>query len=85
MAGQMCWLAGLGGDTKILHLREQPHKKWAPYTSFSQYRVPDLQIRGASRGWTTYQALRAAGWTLVPTADAYSPQYSRSETIPRQS
>jgi hypothetical protein len=84
MAGQMCWLAGLGGGTKILHLREQSHQKWTPYTSFPQYRVPDLQIRGASKGWTTYQKLRAAGWTLIATADAYSPSSLELQTTMRQ-
>ncbi|HTL90557.1 MAG TPA: hypothetical protein VL134_14245 [Leptolyngbya sp.] len=71
MAGQMCWLAGLGESAKILHLREQPHQPWKPYTAFAQYQVPDLKIRGASKGWTTYQRLRAAGWTLIATDAAY--------------
>jgi len=71
MAGQMCWLAGLGGGTKTLHLREQLHQPWTPYTAFPQYRVPDLQIRGASKGWTTYQKLRDAGWTLIASDAGY--------------
>jgi hypothetical protein len=71
MAGQMCWLAGLGGGNKILHLRENPGRPWTPYTAFPQYRVPDLQIKGASKGWTTYQRLHRAGWALIPTAEAY--------------
>lgn len=82
MAGQMCWLAGLGGDTKILHLREQPLQTWKPYTAFPQYRVPDLQIRGASKGWTTYQKLRNAGWTLIATVDAYSHTALQTEPEP---
>lgn len=77
MTGQMCWLEGLGGGSKILHLREQPHKPWVPYQAFPQYRVADLQVPGASKGWTTYQKLRQAGWTLVPTAQAYA-----SSTVP---
>ncbi|MER3434481.1 MAG: hypothetical protein C4288_13910 [Leptolyngbya sp. ERB_1_1] len=71
MAGQMCWLARLGEGAKILHLREQPHQPWTPYTAFPQYRVPDLQIRGASKGWTTYQKMRNAGWTLIASDAAY--------------
>lgn len=71
MAGQMCWLAGLGEGAKILHLREQPHQPWTPYTS-SRHRVPDLRVPGASKGWTTYQKLRAAGWLLVATDQAYA-------------
>jgi hypothetical protein len=71
MAGQMCWLAGLGGGTPKLHLREQAHQNWTPYTAFPHYCVPDLQIRGASKGWTTFQKLRSAGWTLIATADAH--------------
>ncbi|NDJ18495.1 hypothetical protein [Myxacorys almedinensis] len=71
MKGQMCWLASFGDVNKILHLRDAPHQPWKPYTS-SVHRVPDLQIKGASKGWTTYQKLYKAGWTLVPTAQAYS-------------
>lgn len=82
MAGQMCWLAGLGGGNKILYLREHPSKPWAPYTSFPQYRVPDLQLKGASKGWTTYQKLREAGWALIPTADAYKLVPTETATTP---
>lgn len=71
MRGQMCWLAGLGGGNKVLHLREHPNRPWLPYTA-SHYQVPDLTVPGASKGWTTYQQLRQAGWTLVPTAQAYA-------------
>ncbi len=80
MAGQMCWLAGLGGDAKILHLREQAHQPWKPYTSFPKYRVPDLQIPGASKGWTTFQKLRDAGWTLIATDAAYLKTPTVAET-----
>lgn len=79
MAGQMCWLAGLGGETKILHLREQPFQPWKPYTAFSKYRVPDLQIPGASKGWTTFQKLRSAGWTLIASDAAYERTESTVE------
>lgn len=71
MAGQMCWIAGLGEGTKVLHLRESPQHPWKPYTAFPQYRVPDLQVRGASRGWTTFQRMHQAGWTMVATTEAY--------------
>lgn len=71
MSGQMCWLAGLGGGNKVLHLREHPNRPWMPYTA-SHHRVADLTVPGASKGWTTYQQLRQAGWTLVPTAQAYT-------------
>lgn len=79
MTGQMCWLAGFGSGNKILHLREHPLKPWMPYTAFPQYRVPDLQVPGASKGWTTYQNLRQAGWTLVATAQAYKKVAAESE------
>jgi hypothetical protein len=81
MAGQMCWLPGSSGDTKTLHLREQGHQGWRPYTTFAQYCVPDLQIRGATKGWTTFQKLRSAGWTLVPTAEAHSLKYRQPEIV----
>jgi hypothetical protein len=71
MSGQMSWLAPLGGnEQKILHLRENPLKPWKPYTAFPQYKVPDSRVPGASKGWTTYQKLMKAGWTLIATAEA---------------
>lgn len=71
MSGQMCWLAALGSsEQKILHLRENPLKPWQPYTAFPQYKVPDLDIPGASKGWTTYQKMMKAGWQLVSSAEA---------------
>lgn len=73
MAGQMCWLTRYGdGQKLILHLREHPHQPWRAYTTYPQYSVPDLQIPNASKGWATYQHLRKAGWTLIPTAQAYT-------------
>ena len=71
MAGQMSWLAPFGGDEqKILHLRESANHPWRPYTSFPQYKVPDLQIPGASKGWTTYQKMMKVGWALIPSDQA---------------
>jgi hypothetical protein len=71
MSGQMSWLAALGGNNqKILHLRENPQSPWRPYTAFAAYRVPDLTVPGASKGWTTYQKMRAAGWELMSTDQA---------------
>lgn len=86
MNGQMCWLAGLGGGNKILHLREHANRPWQPYSAFPHYQVPDLTIPGASKGWTTYQRLRQVGWTLVPTAQAYAiaPTRAASAIAERQ-
>ena len=71
MAGQMCWLPNAGTNReKILHLQTAPHKPWRPYTAFPQYAVPDYLIPGGSKGWATYQKLRQAGWTIVPSARA---------------
>jgi hypothetical protein len=68
MIKQMCWLIanGTNGD-KILHLRTQPNQPWQPYTAFPQYAAPDYEIPGGSKGWATYQKLRAQGWTLEPS------------------
>ncbi len=74
MAGQMCWLAKFGEGRLILHLREESYRPWMPYTA-SPHKVPDLQIPGASKGWTTYQSLKQLGWTLVPTNEAYSAKW----------
>lgn len=82
MAGQMCWLDAFEHANKILHLRESAGQPWKPYTAFGQYRVPDLQIKGASKGWTTYQKMRKAGWTLVATADAYEVTAPTPESVP---
>ena len=68
MAGQMCWLPGLGHNGNlILHLREQAQGAWYPYTFYSKYAVPDYPIPGGSKGWATYQKLLRAGWKLLPT------------------
>lgn len=74
MARQMCWLSASGPEgPKILHLREQASQTWRPYTAFPQYRVPDHAIPGGSKGWSTYQKLRQAGWALIPSDQAYQP------------
>lgn len=70
--GQMAWLDAPGHDRKILHLRETPSQPWRPYTMFPKLKQPDLTTQGASKGWTTHQWLRAAGWSLVPTTEAQS-------------
>lgn len=72
MSGQMCWLSSFGADgEKILHLRLEPNQPWKPYTAHRQYSVPDYPIPGGSKGWATYHKLLKAGWTLVPTNQAY--------------
>lgn len=65
MLKKMCWLSAAGTNGhKVLHLQTEPHKPWLPYTAFPQYAVPDHQIPGGSKGWSTYQKLRNEGWTL---------------------
>ncbi len=83
MPGQMCWLSRLGAEEeKILHLRMSQNKPWQPYTTFSQYSVPDYDIPKGSKGWATYQKLLKSGWTLVPSARAHhSPVSARVEVI----
>lgn len=72
MSGQMCWLSSLGANgEKILHLRLESHQPWKPYKACPQYAVPDYRIPRGTKGWATYQHLRKAGWTLIPTAQAY--------------
>lgn len=78
--GQMCWLAGLGEGRKILHLRESPQHPWKPYTAFPQYRVPDLTEPGASKGWTTMQKMKNAGWEMVASDRAYSNSTSNPDS-----
>ena len=71
MARQMCWLSKYGANgEKILHLQIAPNEPWLPYTAFPQYAVPDYRVPEGSKGWATYQKLRQAGWTLVPSARA---------------
>ena len=71
MNKQMCWLIdSKNGKIMLLHLRESPYQPWTPYTSHPKYSVPDYKIPGGSKGWATYQHLRKAGWTLIPTAQA---------------
>jgi len=67
MSGQMCWLpTPQSTEEKILHLRTHVSEDWRSYKVFPQYAVPDYEISGGSRGWTTYQKLLRAGWKLVP-------------------
>ncbi|MDX2098605.1 MAG: hypothetical protein SFW36_12585 [Leptolyngbyaceae cyanobacterium bins.59] len=71
MVGQMCWLGVTGSNSeKVLHLRKTPFDPWLPYTAFPYLQVPDYKIPGGSKGWSTYQKLRQAGWALIPTAEA---------------
>lgn len=69
MPGKMAWLSSTVGDgTKILFLQPTPNSPFRPYTAFPNFRVPDYQIPGGSKGWSTYQKLFKAGWELVETA-----------------
>ncbi len=71
MYQRMCWLSESGDDgEKILHLQTKPHEPWRSYKAFPQYKVPDYDIPGGSKGFATYQKLLKAGWTLVPSARA---------------
>ena len=71
MDRQMCWLQESNNRQNIvLHLRESIHQPWRPYTSYTQYAVPDYRVPGGSKGWATYQHLRKAGWNLIATAQA---------------
>ncbi|MDJ0735882.1 MAG: hypothetical protein QNJ47_17765 [Nostocaceae cyanobacterium] len=71
MQKRMCWLSKSGSDEeKILHLQIAPNEPWRPYTACPQYKVPDYDIPGGSKGYATYQKLLKAGWTLVPSARA---------------
>lgn len=67
--GQMAWLYGKSPAFRILHLNVDG-SGWRSYTHFSQYSVPDYEIKGGSKGWATYQKLRQQGWELVETAVA---------------
>lgn len=71
MSGQMCWLSSPKNENQlILHLRERSFDPWLPYTAYPQYKVSDHPIPNGSKGWSTCQELRQAGWTLIPTAQA---------------
>jgi hypothetical protein len=78
----MCWLSNFGSDgEKILYLQIAPNQPWRPYTAFPQFKVPDYQIPGGSKGWATYQKLHKAGWTLVSSARANEFGTKDSESI----
>ena len=80
MPGQMCWLAKLGSDgTKTLHLRQHQSDPWQPYTALRQFGVKDYQVPGGSKGWATYQKLRAAGWEVVASEQ---PKFSTPQPAP---
>ena len=70
MVGQLCWLPKIQeGEDKILHLWMQLDQPWCPYTTCSQFEVPDYPIPGGSSGWATYQNLIQTGWTLVTNTE----------------
>jgi hypothetical protein len=72
MKNEMCWLLPESNSSRmILHLREYSHRPWRPYTSYSQYFVPDYKVPGGSKGWATYQKLRQNGWTLISSDRAH--------------
>ncbi len=69
MSGQMCWLSSSGNEGQlILHLRERSFEPWLPYTAYPQLMVADYPIANGSKGFSTCQKLRQAGWMLIPTA-----------------
>lgn len=71
MSGQMCWLSTSNSQGQlILHLRKRSFDPWLPYTAYPQYKVPEHTMPNGSKGWSTCQKLRQAGWTLIPTAQA---------------
>lgn len=71
MSGQMCWLSSSGNQGQlILHLTEHSFEPWLPYTAYPKYKVADYPIANGSKGFSTCQKLRQAGWTLIPTAQA---------------
>lgn len=79
MAGQLCWMPKFGGNGQLfLHLRTDPHHPWKLYTQCRGLCVPDYPIPGGSPGWATCQKLLQAGWTLVPTAQAYQIPIDKS-------
>lgn len=71
--GQMQWQQETAAQNKILYLRESESEHWKPYTA-SVHRQPDLQMRGASKGWTTFQYLRDRGWQLISSEEAIRSQ-----------
>lgn len=74
MPGKMAWLSSVSGEdgTKILFLQPSPDKPFRPYTNFHQFKVPDYQVPGGSKGWATYQKLLKARWELVPSDQVIS-------------
>lgn len=65
--GEMQWRSRYPDGEKLLHLRLSPGEPWKPYTAFQQFKRPDYDVPGGSKGWATYQFLRDAGWKLLPS------------------
>jgi hypothetical protein len=71
MSGQMCWLSSSSNEGQlILHLRKHSTDTWLPYTACPQYKVADYPIVNGSKGFSTCQKLRQAGWTLISATQA---------------
>jgi hypothetical protein len=68
MSGEMCWLSSSSNEGQlILHLRMCSFEPWLLYTACPQLMVADYPIVNGSKGFSTYQKLRQAGWTLIST------------------
>jgi hypothetical protein len=71
MSGQLCWLSTFSSGGKLtLHLRQEPHHPWKPFTAYPGLCVPDYPIPGGSKGWATSQKLLKSGWVIIPTRQA---------------
>jgi hypothetical protein len=69
--GQICWLPTEGSDRKILYWRSSPRSKWQPYHTHP-LRQPDLEIPGASKGFTTAQRLMKMNYQYVSCENVVS-------------
>ena len=77
MPGKMAWLSSTSGDgTKILFLQPDPSRPFRPYKVYRYLCVPDYQVPGGSKGWSTYQKLLKAGWELVASNKVNSGDHS---------
>ena len=63
---KMAWLEVPEEERKILYLKADSGA-WLPYTAFPLLKRPDCTLPGASKGYSTMQALLRQGWTIEST------------------
>lgn len=78
--GQISWRPKPGVERLELYWRDHPGDRWRHYSQ-SIHKQPDLNLPGASKGWTTMQALKNLGWEFVSHEDVEGDEMHDSANV----